>query len=54
MILLQLLILLLIILKYGNPFGNLTSENRGMWNRMGMVFVGTLVFLFVAIFIKHI
>lgn len=53
MIIINILILILIINKYGNPFGNLSQENRGMWNYMGKVFIGTLIILFVGITLRH-
>jgi hypothetical protein len=51
MLILTLLILVLLIIKYGVP-GTAGSDTK-VWNRTGMMFIGTLVFLFVAIFLRH-
>ena len=53
MIILSLIVLILIIMKYGNPFGNLSIGNRKVWNRMGLIFAGTLVIIIAGIAIRH-
>jgi len=53
MLIVSLLILVLIILKYGNPFSNLNDKNRSVWNRMGFIFVAVLLILFVGITVRH-
>ena len=51
MLILTLLILVLLIIQNGLP--GTSGANTEVWNRAGIIFIGTLVFLFVAIFLRH-
>lgn len=53
MLIFIILLLIFIILTFGNPFGKLSKENKGAWNNMGIIFSVTLLILFVGITIRH-
>lgn len=53
MLIISLLIFILIILKFGNPFSTLNDKNRSVWNKMGFIFIAVLLILFVGITVRH-